>query len=652
MIIFFSFKEIIPELNSLQGTGKEINPQLENILTSSVNTLRQNVSWFASLSPRQMFCWGVVATTCGKFPVKAKNIKWVHHLKVVIQTLGMIFNTYCKYHKLDDHQCLLSKHMPKEVNDCSWDDVRNYFHWVRDVQECLQECQKKLLRYKVNYDEILQYVNHSADISAVGQTVCAKSYIVEMDVILKVKKTFEKYFEDLNVYLLHYVPNHPDLQYCTLPELLNKYGVSLPPELQKPMSCKIIFPSDQHVPVKQTLHNVIPPSVSGVFKPSQNISLILMKSLSLHDLRMLLDQIGQFLKPVAKLMDMFVFFHLHKSEMFRKHLLKQLQHLTPTSPPPSKPEKIFSRIPSVMPAVTFSKRDPFSVEDKGGVSIDTLQKALQHVKELLLKIFKGTSTYSDIIANGALQLETLHIEKEFRILTKFSESLEEVNYEQCKGLEGVRCMLELFQFTHHINEINSVCHQYGLTKCLEDDTLKHLMVIMEELESEKSRDMLTLIEAIKKMEFLKKALCLGERTNYSCLDLFSAIAKSAEFYQFICDKQFIGTRGQIIFREQYQLVTAQLQHEEYDENVLNHLIAGFELIAPFTEHNISFKELMSKVVRLATTHGLKQLETVNGNIILIRRWFSRTEVRHIIVVCLFLIKVSVILICIVFVIFY
>ena len=586
-----------------------------------------------------MFCWGVVATTCGKFPVKAENIKWVHHLKVVIQMLGVIFNTYCKYHKLD--QCLLSKHMLKKVDDCPWDDVRNYFHWVRDVQDCLHEWQEKLLQYKVNYDEILQYVNHSGDISAVGQTVCANSYIVEMDVILEVKNTFEKYFEDLNVYLLRYVPNHPDVQYCTLPELLSKYGVSLLSELQESMSRKIIFPSDQDVPVEQSLHNVIPPSVSDVFKPGQKISLVLMKSLSLHDLQMMVDQICQFLKPVAELMDMFVFFHLHKSEMFRKHLLKQLQHLTPTSPPPPKPKKIFSRIPSVMRAVTFAKIDPFSVEDKGGVSIDTLQKALQRVKQLLLKIVKGTSTYSDIIANGALKLETLRIEKEFHILTKFSESLEEVNHEECKGLEGVRCILELFQFTHHINKINSVCHQYGLTKCLKDDTLKHLMEIVEELESETSRDMLTLVKAIEKMVFLKKALCLGDRTDYSCLDLFSAMSNSAAFYQFIRDKQFMGTRGQKVFREQYQLITAQLQHEEYDESVLNHLIAAFELIAPFTEHDISFMELMSKVVQLTTTHGLKQLETVNANIILIRLWFSRTEVRHIVIVCLFLIEVSV-----------
>ena len=261
------------------------------------------------------------------------------------------------------------------------------------------------------------------------------------------------------------------------------------------------------------------------------------------------------------------------------------------------------------------------------MSIDTLQKALQSIKKLLISVIKGTATYSDIIANGALPLKSLNVETEFGILARF-EFLE-MKHEQCKGLEGIRCMLELFQFTHHINKINSVCHQYGLTKCLEDDTLKHLMVIVEELKSEKSRDSLTLIEAMEKMRIVKKALCLGERTNYSCLDLFPAIADSAAFYQLVRDKQFIGARGQIMFQEQYQLITAQLQHEEYDENVLNHLIAAFELIAPFTEHNISFSALMSKVVRFETTQGLKQLETVNENITLIRLWFSRAEVCHI-----------------------
>ena len=85
--------------------------------------------------------------------------------------------------------------------------------------------------------------------------------------------------------------------------------------------------------------------------------------------------------------------------------------------------------------------------------------------------------------------------------------------------------------------------------------------------------------------------------------------------------------GQAIFLQQYQLITAQLQHEEYDEQVLNHLFAAFKVISPFMDAKKSFTELMREVTALNAVNGLKQLETVNTNITLIRLWFSRAEVR-------------------------
>ena len=596
-----------------------MSQHLKDILVLSVDALCQNISWFASLSPIQRFYWGVVATGCEKVTITETNLEWVHHFQYLVTQLSRIFNTYCNSRKLHDHQCLL---MPEEVDECPWVDVQKYFHWVGRVQHFLSVHHNKFEHSNVNWDEICDYDNHIADIAVLGQALHANSYVEEIQHILEMKNSFSSCFELLHVCLLRYVPNHPEVKYCTLPELLNRYGVSLIPELQEAMSRKISFPGDHKVLVEQCIHNVLPPSVRK-FEPGQDISLILTKSFSLNELQTLLDKIYQFLEPVKNLMNMFVFFYLHGSELFDKHLLKHLQHLTATSPP----KKAEKRSPSVMPAMPSKKHDSssVSVQNKEGLSINTLQKALESVEELLLKIVQCTVTYSDIIGNGALQLETINTEAEFSILRKFLV----MDCEHSEGLEGVRCMLELFQFTHHIDKIHSVCHQYGLTKCLEDETLKSLMIIIQDLKSEKNRSSLKPLEAIEKMRVIKKALCLGEHTKYNCLDLFSAISDSPAFYQFIRDKQFMGNRGQNIFREQYQLITAQLQHEEYDENVLNHLRAAFEFIAPFMEQDISFKELMIKVIQLETTHGLKQLETVNENITLIRLWFSKLEVRHI-----------------------
>ena len=64
----------------------------------------------------------------------------------------------------------------------------------------------------------------------------------------------------------------------------------------------------------------------------------------------------------------------------------------------------------------------------------------------------------------------------------------------------------------------------------------------------------------------------------------------------------------------------------WPEQVLNHLFAAFKLMAPFMDSRQDLGTLMSKVLALDVTNGLRQLETVNANITLIRLWFSRAEV--------------------------
>ena len=185
-------------------------------------------------------------------------------------------------------------------------------------------------------------------------------------------------------------------------------------------------------------------------------------------------------------------------------------------------------------------------------------------------------------------------------------------------------MLELFQFIHHIRTIHSVCKQYQLQGCLKDSQLVKLLHLVKDLDLEKNRAKLTPLDASKKMERVKEILCLHNGAH--CLKVFTAVGDSTVFYQFVRDKGFVGEKGQAVFQQQCQLITAQLQHEEYNEAVLNHLYAAFKIIAPFMDRHQSFHQLMSQVTKLNVTDGLKQLETVNTNITLIRLWFSRAEV--------------------------
>jgi hypothetical protein len=544
----------------------------------------------------------VVATACSKFLLKAGNFDWIHSFLAVIQQLGVIFNTYCNSRKLYDERCLLADHTPDEILTCQFEDVRKYFDWVRAVQDILRLWQSKFFSNKINYDDLLLYASNNVSLSTLGRAVVASGFVMDLQSISQIKDTYMYNFEQLNIFLLRYVPSHPEVKYCTLTSLLSHYGVAIPPEVRNVIISHVLFPGEDNIPSDQLLHNVIPPSTSSrIFEPGQEITLVLSKAMKLSDLQILNENLEKFLNPLADCIDMLIFFHLHQSEMFVRHLLKELQTLT-----------------------SFARRDHHQGQILEGVPMKIFQKALELVKDLFLKILKGTATYSDIIAEGAMKLESINTDKEFSILKSYSETLEMAsgNYQ---GLQGVRSMLELFQFTQHIQTIDAVCQQYGLENCRKDETPKELLKIMNNLRPEGLRAKLTLLEATDKMDLIRRALCLQGASSYKCLDLFPAVANSAAFYQFIHDKQFVGTRGQTIFQEQYQLITAQLQHEEYDENVLNHLRAAFEFLAPFMEQDISFGDLMSRVTRLDTTHGLKQLETVNENITLIRLWFSRAE---------------------------
>ncbi len=566
----------------------------------------------------------MVSAACSKISISAESFEWVF-LQPVISQLGSVFITYCNSRNLMGHACLLTEKQPQEIKDCQWEDIRNYFEWICNVQDVLYTWQNKFLKNNVNFDEILIYASNSFAIDGLGRAVCATDYVMDMQDVSEVKKTFALCFEQLNCYLIRYVHNHSEVKFCNLPELLQDYGVSFPTSLKRTLEDKIIFPGKRvsSIPKDLLLSNAIPASANGDFEPGQDIALTVTKSLSLMELQRLLEDLQNFLEPIIDHIEMFVFFHLQKSQMFIKHLLRHLDNIVEAASP-KPPEKTFSTAfaPSFRRSMAFGRKDEPKEE---GVSMKVLQKALGSVRELLLKILRGTATYSDIVANGALELQTLNTEEEFGILRKFVD-LFEMNRDNCEGLEGMRSMLELFQFTHHIDQINNVCKQYHLKKCLEDEQLEKLVLIVEEFKTETSRAKLTPLEATEKMAFIKTALCLQGRTNYNCLELFPAIAKSAPFYQFIQDKQFVGQKGQTLFREQYQLITAQLQHEEYDENVLNHLRAAFEFIAPFMEPDIGFCDLMSKVTKFDTTNGLKQLETVNENVTLITLWFSRAEV--------------------------
>lgn len=463
---------------------------------------------------------------------------------------------------------------------------------MNEIECILKLWHEKLKLHEVNFDEISLYANNCNDLCKVGRMI-ASEFVFDSQKVESLKKSFCILFDELNLRLIKYIPGQPDGKWCSFVSLLEDYNVSLPQKLQNFISTKIWFPGyESNIPKDQIGIHPISSNLKGKFQ--FEVSLKLEKNITLSELSGVIDELENFQKLIPeKLLNMFVFFKLQYSIMFDKYLRFYIKE------------------------IMKSQHSKFS--------IDNLVKALERTSDLLENIMLGTSPYSEIISEDKLTLEEFEIENEFSILSEYIQ-VYNLSGNHRDGLSGVRNIVELFQYTTYIENIESVCEQYHLSNCLKDPKFKALSDIMHEHVNKEDCDRITPIIASQQMKVVKELLCLKDNTSSKCLDIFAAMKESAAFFHFIRDKQFYGEKGQILFNQQCELITAQLQHEEYNESVLNHLIAAFKVITPFMDCSKNFTDLMKEVTALNAVNGLKQLETVNANITLIRLWFSRAEV--------------------------
>ena len=447
----------------MQGTVTYFEVVTEAELSLETLNIVQEFSTFYSFSetylkPTLDGCEGLAGVES-----MLKLFQYIHHIQTV--------HCVCEQYQL--HGCLKD---PQLLELCQ-----------QRVQAILLEWKQKFIKQPTNYDEVLIYIRQQEQLEHFGQTICTASAVDDIQDIVTVISMLLNTFEQLNVLLTKYVPGQPDIKWCTLPSLLQGWGVALPPHLLEVISQHVLFPGEEKA--VEFLNNDCSTDNSGLFEPSYNKLLKLTKAL----------------------------FHYELSAL---------------------------------------------VKELNALSWSMLEAMLQNLKELR-------------------------------------------------------------QYIHYVPIIRSVCKQCQLQGCLEDCQLLDLCQVVENLNMKAK---LKFDEACRKVEWMRNVLCFDNKASPCCLELFVVVSDSTAFYQFVCDKQFVGEKGQAVFQQQYQLITTQLQHDEYDETVLNHLYAAFKLIEPFMDTHQNFRQLMSKVISLDVTNGIKQLQTVKTNITLVQLWFFRAEV--------------------------
>ena len=375
--------------------------------------------------------------------------------------------------------------------------------------------------------------------------------------------------------------------------ILSEYGAKFPQELQSEISANVIFPDEKERAATIECAE-LPSPVDENFNPPTNTWLFLSRQCSLNSLCQLVEQITAFLAPVEPNMDLLIYFKLYHSYLFSTHMRRTLGAILDIG------------------AILDRAADESTPEQ--------VHIAIDHVIYLLVKVLKGRATYGEISSeNFVLDPEIFNVEEEFSTLLQ-CKSLHEYG---AAGFTGMKSLLKLIQFAEPILTLEQVFKQYGLDCCLNDPHFKEIHELALMLQE---RANISIDDAKQKWEIVHRALCLKIDASPKCLELFSKVADNADFYRFLKEKELVGTPGSAEFHHKVEIITRHQELDEYQQMVLNHLIAAFKFIAPIMDpSHKSLQSLMSAVASLELPEGLPQLETVRKNMHLIQFWFSHSE---------------------------
>ena len=435
----------------------------------------------------------------------------------------------------------------------------------------------------MNYDELCLYDAKYNLLATMGECIC----ILEDPLVLNPKQlkeyvyTMMKRFNVLNSSLFLEVEKNA---YSYLKVLENE-NVHCDPQLTSKLSiCTSLF--DESCDEKV----LIPLDVMaehGLKNPYMRLKCLA----TVADVDELISRVQTFLQPVLSLLDMLVFFMHQKGELFKLHLENAKNVIL---------QECATNSQALTPAVFC--------------------KCLQQTSGFLNSIYQGTVTYSQLTCNEKLNIGG-QIDNEIIALRLYAARSNVF----CEGLEGLKYIFELRDFHNVFDVVLTVCQQCEVA-CSSDTTFQKLKILREEVIS-LDWSQVDINQAANKMGDVLLLLHTSQDNSYDFLELFESVAESPSFIRFIKEKGFIGSEGQSYFMESYELVTAQLQHQDYPESVLNHLWGAFKLITPFMTPHQTYSELMTSVAKLDKGRGVRELfNTVNQGINHIKLWFSKAEV--------------------------
>ena len=319
------------------------------------------------------------------------------------------------------------------------------------------------------------------------------------------------------------------------------------------------------------------------------LHLILSSTVSLKMLINIYQALINYLGPLRRHIDFLVYFRMNNSKLVAAYISKALLATSFVTTPTS-----------------------FSI-------------LLQNTEDLIARIVRGDDNlnYGEITAGESLDVKCFDIECEFNNFAKWLK----LNKDDCKGAQSVKCLLKVVQFSKLARTLDSLCQRFKLKGWDDNPLKKELYDIVAIFEDQQEKHSFTLSTALEWWKSIHISLGMQPDMDMKWLELLSQLNKCADFHHFLENQHFTGMNGEVLFTQQFQLITDQLQHEDYNEQVLICLFAAFQLFLPLFDPDLTLPLFVASLMKHEISAVVSQLQTVKKNMNQIRLWFARTEVR-------------------------
>ena len=317
---------------------------------------------------------------------------------------------------------------------------------------------------------------------------------------------------------------------------------------------------------------------------------------NLKQLKKLENLLKDFLKPIDPFKKLWI--GLHDCDIYRKYI-----------------EKSFDKI------------------HVQGSPIERLALCLKKTNELLLQLLSSQQiTYDQITIGESLKLEEVEgdLEEEF---DRINELMKCESSKGASSISGIKAMMSLFQAKPNVELALKACEVLEMTGCLADAAFAKLRSVCSKISTEEGKANLTAEKAIEYMNEIKSKLRYEELLKLDIFLLLEKITSSTAFYDFVKDQFFCRDRSISdavqSFHTWYQVISTQLQDEDFGENVLRELSHAFTCIIPFMEKEQTLDQLLNELLKLNPSNKFLELQTVSANMHHILRWSVQAEVCYI-----------------------